>query len=142
MNSTKRGCAVVIVYVSQRATRRSCVCQHKCIFVEVKLTCLVVVFLLLHSPGRLSSGVDLLPPCPQQRASISARGMASAGIGWQLFIPWFLNCGRSCSQKEIAGGGCYTLSSIIFPSLLSFCHFPTVTRAISAHCSCYGCGGT
>lgn len=83
----------------QRATRLSFPCQHTCIFVEVKLTCLVVVFLLYHSSGRLSSGVDLLPSRPQQCACVSGRGMASAGTGWQQFKPWFLFCGRSCSAK-------------------------------------------
>lgn len=125
--STKQGCAVVIVYILQRATHLSFLCQHKCIFVEVKLTCLVVVFLLLHSSGRLSSGVDSFPSCLKQWASISVRWMASAGVGWQLFIPWFLYCGRSSSVKKIAGGGCYTFPPLFLLPLLSFCHFPTVT---------------
>lgn len=62
----------------QRATHLSLPCQHTCIFVEVKLTCLVVVFLLYHSSRRLSSGVDLLPVRPQQCACLWERD----GISW------------------------------------------------------------
>lgn len=57
---------------------------HIHIRIELKLTCLVVVFLLSHSLVRLSSGVDLLPLRLQQNACVSHRGMASDGSSSKL----------------------------------------------------------
>lgn len=71
----------------KRATRLSFACQHTLpIGGEVQLTRLVVVLLLRHSSGGLSSGEDPSPsPRPQPCARVSGRGMASAGRGWQRF---------------------------------------------------------
>lgn len=99
-------CSEVIVYIlRRRATLLSLPCQHAWIFVEVKLTCLVVVLLLYHSCGRLSSGGDLLSfgkmwLCLNKKKD---------GISWHQTSNSSLICGSSCSVKclDIAGGGCH-----------------------------------
>lgn len=88
------------------------------------LTCLVVVFLLLHSSGRLSSGGDLLPSCLQQWASIFTGWMASAGVGMapiHTVVPllWALQF-----SEEHSWGRFLYHSSIILPSPFEFLSFP------------------
>lgn len=88
---------------------------------EVQLTCLVVVLLLRHSSGGLSSGEDPSPsPRPQPCACVSGSGMASAGRRWQRFKT---ASSSLCSAKWMAPGWwcwiLYLLSQSFFFLLIS-----------------------
>lgn len=117
---------MLVCFPAERATRLSFACQHTLpIGGEVQLTRLVVVLLLRHSSGGLSSGEDPSPsPRPQPCARVSGRRMASAGRGWQRFKTAASSLWALLFSKVDGLRVMVVVDSIPFITTFSFCLLP------------------
>lgn len=93
---------------------------------EVKLTCLVVVFLLYHSSGRLSSAVDLLPRARSNEPVSLREGWHQLALDGSSSNHDSLTVGAPVHQSRLLG-------DVAIPSFLYFLNSPTLLCTSSLH---------